>query len=828
MSGAKALAGQKESPSHAESHELQGGQPLAPGPVPSPEETFESDSDDDNSSFHDALSEATTTPVSSPSDFSSSQAERSSSNFEIDSEVRAEKQGCDGLSLNREPLAAVTKDEAVASFNVTYCAINEDLPMQKSATEDSTCLRSREAKAESSLAEFELLAPAVEMARPGIAGDSDVASSVGPSHLNLEDGTAETDRSVRDTTTETVRVNEEPLKPEVHRCKVAIDDEVIEQVTDVPRLSECDAEKAADVVDEGAAMTEQSLSVSESNAEMSAANVESLANTPSSDIKSIELTTECATDFTQSVDKESVLANEITKDGSGSSEADASLSPEFITLKQHLTAVSANSDGATWRDSVTAMDAVAVAVLSEEAYCVDTFGCERDYVLKLLVASKEEMCRALTGRIFEIRPSLVTSAYLLLKALFDMHVLVPADLKSSVFPHSLEAAASSSKSSTCAAKCVVSMAAAYPADYISKLVGPRESARFRAVCAKVCGCEPRDEKTIAVTQQALAALDEQERDAISTSVAETNGKEVRVLQSEAKNEESAGASVREADRSFEPRTGAESWTELSKTISHAVSLDGKVDAVVDANDTNALASETTAIASDGEIEAKTPEQVAYAILQPDADVELQPKACDSTGGAVIAELPFAGTVKSEPASGPLASLDEETADNALLEKAQISEKDASLDPTTPATAPMSLGNPSESPQTTASPQPASLDFRLSARKITPLSIRKRRLYTEDELDEARRVALRQAIEEAKAMFEDERVQFRKRLSLEEAERKGLQDALNQYEATIGEMVARDNSNTSAVHAALESERNSLKADLLERKSHGAINCDTVC
>lgn len=99
--------------------------------------------------------------------------------------------------------------------------------------------------------------------------------------------------------------------------------------------------------------------------------------------------------------------------------------------------------------------------------------------------------------------------------------------------------------------------------------------------------------------------------------------------------------------------------------------------------------------------------------------------------------------------------------------------------------------------------------------MTPVSLRKRRLYTEEELDEARRVALRHAMEEANSLFAEERGKAEVRVSKAEGEKRALQDALNQFEATIGEMVARDNSNVSATVAALESDRSGLKAELLE-------------
>lgn len=135
-----------------------------------------------------------------------------------------------------------------------------------------------------------------------------------------------------------------------------------------------------------------------------------------------------------------------------------------------------------------------------------------------------------------------------------------------------------------------------------------------------------------------------------------------------------------------------------------------------------------------------------------------------------------------------------------------------------------------SPSSSLHPSPSSeAGHRLNVKKISPPSMRKRRVYTEEDLDEARRVALRHSMEEASTIYASEKAEMVEKMSnmeLEteklnshmatlEEEKKTLQAALGQYEATMSEMVSRDNSNQSASVAYLETERNTLKGELLD-------------
>lgn len=90
-----------------------------------------------------------------------------------------------------------------------------------------------------------------------------------------------------------------------------------------------------------------------------------------------------------------------------------------------------------------------------------------------------------------------------------------------------------------------------------------------------------------------------------------------------------------------------------------------------------------------------------------------------------------------------------------------------------------------------------------------------RVYTEEEVDDARRIAMRQALEEVALLQAAERKEAEQKLRRSETEKVELQTALNQYEVTISEMVARETSYATETVASLESEKSGLKAELLE-------------
>lgn len=118
---------------------------------------------------------------------------------------------------------------------------------------------------------------------------------------------------------------------------------------------------------------------------------------------------------------------------------------------------------------------------------------------------------------------------------------------------------------------------------------------------------------------------------------------------------------------------------------------------------------------------------------------------------------------------------------------------------------------------------------LSGMKISPPSDHRRRQYTEEDLDETRRTALQTSMLEAKALFATDRAKLNEekaiaveenavmktRMAALENDRKSLQNALSQYEATMSRMVSRENSTQSASVSLLETERNHLKGELLD-------------
>lgn len=110
----------------------------------------------------------------------------------------------------------------------------------------------------------------------------------------------------------------------------------------------------------------------------------------------------------------------------------------------------------------------------------------------------------------------------------------------------------------------------------------------------------------------------------------------------------------------------------------------------------------------------------------------------------------------------------------------------------------------------------------SIRKISPGSAKKRRMYTEEEVEEARRTAMRVVMEEASQAQAKEREKcLKEKEDVEKSLRKEqslvaeLQGVLGEYEMTMQTMVSQGNSHASAYTTSLENETKKLKAELLE-------------
>lgn len=110
----------------------------------------------------------------------------------------------------------------------------------------------------------------------------------------------------------------------------------------------------------------------------------------------------------------------------------------------------------------------------------------------------------------------------------------------------------------------------------------------------------------------------------------------------------------------------------------------------------------------------------------------------------------------------------------------------------------------------------------NVRKISPNSLRKRRMYTEDEMEESRRATMQVVLEKASQSHEKERHMLlsekevlNEALKKEQSEVMELRAVLEEYELTMQKMVSQGNSQTSAVHIALEAQNDKLKVELLE-------------
>lgn len=110
----------------------------------------------------------------------------------------------------------------------------------------------------------------------------------------------------------------------------------------------------------------------------------------------------------------------------------------------------------------------------------------------------------------------------------------------------------------------------------------------------------------------------------------------------------------------------------------------------------------------------------------------------------------------------------------------------------------------------------------SVRKISPASSRKRRMYTEEDIEEARSAAIRVVMEETsqreakeRSQHQEEMAALEKSLRKEKSEVTELKSVLEEYELTMQKMVAQGNSQASAYCTSLEKETKKLKAELLE-------------
>lgn len=110
----------------------------------------------------------------------------------------------------------------------------------------------------------------------------------------------------------------------------------------------------------------------------------------------------------------------------------------------------------------------------------------------------------------------------------------------------------------------------------------------------------------------------------------------------------------------------------------------------------------------------------------------------------------------------------------------------------------------------------------SIRKISPLSGRKKRTYTEEDIAEARSAAIRVVMEESaqreaklRAEYQKERTELEKKFLKEQSLAAELNSVLTEYEQTMQKMISQGNSQASAYCTSLEKETKRLKAELLE-------------
>ncbi len=104
----------------------------------------------------------------------------------------------------------------------------------------------------------------------------------------------------------------------------------------------------------------------------------------------------------------------------------------------------------------------------------------------------------------------------------------------------------------------------------------------------------------------------------------------------------------------------------------------------------------------------------------------------------------------------------------------------------------------------------------SARRLSPQALRRVKRFTSDDLEEAKRVAVIQAVREANEEAMNERKRFENQLAAERKEKEELHAVLTEYESTMSKMATdKRNSTRGPCHAMLDVEVARLKTELFE-------------
>jgi hypothetical protein len=425
-------------------------------------------------------------------------------------------------------------------------------------------------------------------------------------------------------------------------------------------------------------------------------------------------------------------------------------------LQAHMDILSGGISHIGWREWAEALDTITKSLGMDTPSELIDQKPSQDVIL--FMRDRRNLLRnAVWQSIGEIRPTILASTFMLIDALITRHVLAPAELSEQAVDKLVETASGASVNGLVAAKCLIGLLATMP-DLPLNFKCEDSAAKLRAACSKIEG-------------SVLISHNVRENLRIITGMLERLN-----------NVRDSAANSHATERS-----------ELK---------------ISELMDSASLVSHSTI---HGLVQHR--EAICESVSTPVQNIQPHPNS-PRPGSSGRPPRPNSSNPKSRhtPKSGltaqPVTPILSRAAEG--LEQASSNKQ-----------APSFVDSPTPDcsvivPSTHCAKEDENGDRRLSTKKITPVSQRKKRLYTQEELDEARRVALRQAMETAKEMHAEECNRMEARKKHLESHNDELQIILGQYEETMTVMVEKEKSAaTSSQLVEAESEIGRLKAELLE-------------
>lgn len=460
------------------------------------------------------------------------------------------------------------------------------------------------------------------------------------------------------------------------------------------------------------------------------------------------------------------------------------------SLQQHLAVLQQGKAGAHWRDRMLAMERIAEAA---GAVAVEDQPDGPDAAF--FAASAEPLVVALSARVSETRPTLVVAAYTALNTMIRSGLAEPRHMPATLLETALDTALSETMSSTSAC-CFVALAAGRHFESFAPCLSNSQTAgRARAACEKLASSASasQEDRTAATT-----ALDQLARASNTSSAEETTPEATAQKPAPQSSPEPASESASES-----------SSGPASASASNPTSEPTHVAALAEAQGTG-----------HAQNQAEPDPTITKARSALNAYLEKRRKHSPPTATAPVSTpLQSSKTapkaMRSEMTSGPAASSATAQSDRrartsgaqAGVTRQLASELSAVATPQPRQVVPNATARDDL-------PTPGT-EKRNTAKKISPNSLRKRRMFSEEELENARREAdVRARLEERQA-FDVDMAQMRADLKKKDSETEELQEVLAQFEDTMTVMIQKESKEAKARIEDAEAETQRLKQDLEE-------------